>query len=68
MPTGRARTSPIAPFWRRTAKVSYFASEPQFTPPVIYSRDERGRLTFLAEATLDAGSALHPGQPVAVSK
>lgn len=51
-----------------TATVSFFASEPQFTPPVIYSRDERGRLTFLAEATLDAGSALHPGQPVTVSK
>lgn len=51
-----------------TAEVSFFASEPQFTPPVIYSRDERGRLTFLAEATLDADSALHPGQPVTVSK
>lgn len=50
-----------------TARLTYFASEPQFTPPVIYSRDERQRLTFLVEATLDAAS-LHPGQPVTVGK
>lgn len=51
-----------------SAEVSFFASDPQFTPPVIYSRDERKRLTFLAEATLGAGSILHPGQPVTVRK
>ena len=50
-----------------TATVSYFASDPQFTPPVIYSRDERNRLTFLVEARLDGG-ALPPGQPVTISK
>ena len=50
-----------------TATLSHFASEPQFTPPVIYSRDERQRLSFLAEATLDAGT-LHPGQPVTLER
>ncbi len=50
-----------------TATVSYFAAEPQFTPPVIYSRDERQRLSFLAEAVLDAGT-LHPGQPVTLER
>lgn len=50
------------------ATVSFFASDPQFTPPVIYSRDERSRLTFLAEATLADGAVLHPGQPVTVAK
>lgn len=49
-----------------SAAISYFASEPQFTPPVIYSREERDRLTFLVEASLDADSALLPGQPVTV--
>jgi len=49
-----------------TASISHFAAEPQFTPPVIYSREERDRLTFLVEATLDADSALLPGQPVTV--
>ncbi len=50
-----------------TATLSYFASDPQFTPPVIYSRDERQRLSFLIEATLD-GASLHPGQPVTVER
>jgi HlyD family secretion protein len=49
-----------------TATLSYFAADPQFTPPVIYSRDERNRLTFLAEAVVDNGASLPPGQPVTV--
>ena len=50
------------------ATLSYFASEPQFTPPIIYSRDERTRLTFLAEAVLADGAGLLPGQPVTVER
>lgn len=50
-----------------TARVSFFASDPQFTPPVIYSRDERQRLSYLVEATLE-GASLHPGQPVTVER
>ncbi len=46
-----------------TATLSYLAADPQFTPPVIYSRDERQRLSFLAEAEI-AGADLPPGQPV----
>jgi HlyD family secretion protein len=49
------------------ARVSYFASDPQFTPPVIYSRDERSRLSFLTEATLK-GDGLLPGQPVTIAR
>lgn len=49
-----------------TAHISYFASDPQFTPPVIYSRDERNRLVFLVEATMDAQNGILPGQPVSV--
>jgi HlyD family secretion protein len=51
-----------------TARLSYFASDPQFTPPIIYSREERMRLTFLAEATLEKGAGLLPGQPVTVAR
>lgn len=51
-----------------TATLSYFSSDPQFTPPVIYSRDERQRLSFLVEATLAADSDLLPGQPVTVRR
>lgn len=51
-----------------TATISFMASDPQFTPPVIYSRDERHRLTFLVEAKLGADASLAPGQPVGVLK
>lgn len=48
------------------ATVTYLGSEPQTTPPVIYSREERGRLVYLVEARLDAPGTLRPGQPVTV--
>lgn len=51
-----------------SASISYFASDPQFTPPIIYSRDERARLSFLAEATLGEEGGLRPGQPVTVRR
>lgn len=51
-----------------TATVMKFASEPQFTPPIIYSRDERKRLTFLVEARIDIEGGLLPGQPVTVTR
>lgn len=51
-----------------TAHITYFASEPQTTPPVIYSREERGRLVYLVEAQLDAPGTLRPGQPVTVTR
>jgi HlyD family secretion protein len=46
------------------ARVSFVAREPQFTPPVIYSLDERDRLVFLVEAIPDDPAAIRPGQPV----
>lgn len=51
-----------------SAKITYFASEPQTTPPVIYSREERSRLVYLVEAELDAPGDLRPGQPVTVTR
>jgi HlyD family secretion protein len=47
-----------------TATLTRLAASPQYTPPVIYSRDERTRLVYRAEAALAAGSGLMPGQPV----
>lgn len=49
------------------ARVSYAASEPQFTPPVIYSLDQRDKLVFLIEARLAAPGAIRPGMPVDVA-
>jgi HlyD family secretion protein len=50
----------------RTAKISYVASEPQFTPPVIYSIDEREKLVFLIEARPEDPSGLRTGLPVTI--
>lgn len=47
-------------------RVSFVASQPQFTPPVIYSLDERDKLVFLVEAIPDAPDAIRPGLPVDV--
>jgi HlyD family secretion protein len=48
--------------------VSFIAPQAEFTPPVIYSRDNRAKLVFLVEARPSKGDAakLHPGQPVDV--
>jgi HlyD family secretion protein len=51
-----------------TATISRFAATPQFTPPIIYSRDERGRLVFLTEAVLDGANGVLPGQPVSIGR
>ena len=47
-----------------TARITYMASDPQYTPPIIYSREERARLVFRAEALLQHADGLLPGQPV----
>ena len=50
------------------ANVSRMASDPQYTPPIIYSRDERHRMVFRAEARLAPGTGLLPGQPVTLER
>jgi HlyD family secretion protein len=50
-----------------TARVSFIARQSEFTPPVIYSLDERSKLVFLIEALPDKPQALRVGQPVDVS-
>ena len=42
--------------------------DPEFTPPVIYSLENRQKLVYLVEARPDASSSvLQPGQIVDVS-
>ncbi|MDB5799857.1 MAG: secretion protein HlyD family protein [Rhodocyclales bacterium] len=50
------------------ATVSYAARQAEFTPPVIYSKENRQRLVFLVEARPAAQDVarLHAGQPVDV--
>jgi len=49
------------------AQVRFIATQAEFTPPVIYSRENRANLVFLVEAWPDTPNpALHPGLPVEV--
>ncbi len=50
------------------ARITYIADGPEFTPPVIYSLDNRQKLVYLVEAKPEPGSAaLKPGQVVDVA-
>jgi HlyD family secretion protein len=49
------------------AKVSFIARQAEFTPPVIYSLDERSKLVFLIEARPERPEGLRVGQPVSVA-
>jgi HlyD family secretion protein len=52
-----------------SATVSFIADRAEFTPPVLYSRENRAKLVFLVEARVaqDIASRLNPGQPVDVT-
>jgi len=51
-----------------TARVSYVAPDPEFTPPVIYSLESRQKLSHLVEAKPEGNAAaLQPGQIVDVA-
>ena len=47
-----------------SARIEFVSPRPEFTPPVIYSREARDRLVYLVEARPSA--RLNPGQPVDV--
>jgi HlyD family secretion protein len=50
------------------AKISFIAREAEFTPPVIFSREQREKLVYLVEARpSEATARLTAGQPVTVS-
>jgi len=52
------------------ARVSYLSPQPEYTPPVLYNRENRSKLVFMVEATFPTATAqdLHPGQPVDVTR
>jgi HlyD family secretion protein len=49
-------------------RISYLSPQPEYTPPVLYNRDNRAKLSFMVEAAIAPADAhdLHPGQPVDV--
>ena len=53
-----------------TAQISYIAPQAEYTPPVIYSNEQRGKLVFMIEARpvkAEDAQRLHPGQPLDVT-
>lgn len=51
------------------AQVSYVSSQAEYTPPVLYTREQRAKLLFLVEArpAKGEGARLRPGQPIDVA-
>lgn len=51
-----------------TATVNFISAKAEFTPPVIYNRENRAKLVFMIEARFSSADArqLRPGQPVDV--
>ncbi len=51
------------------ARIAYLSPKPEYTPPILYNRENRSKLVFMVEASLEPAAAreLHPGQPVEVT-
>ena len=50
-----------------SAKIYFIATTAEYTPPVIYSLEERNKLVFMIEARTDTPDGLRVGQPVSVA-
>jgi HlyD family secretion protein len=48
------------------ARVDFIARSAEYTPPVIYSQEERNKLVFLVEARPERPESMRIGQPVTV--
>lgn len=50
------------------ARISYVSSSPEYTSPLIYSKENRATLVFMIEArpAPEKAQLLHPGQPVEI--
>jgi HlyD family secretion protein len=49
-----------------SAKIYFIATSAEYTPPVIYSQDERNKLVYLIQARPSRPDALRVGQPISV--
>jgi len=49
-----------------TAKIYFISTTAEYTPPVIYSLDERNKLVYLIQARPSRPDALRVGQPISV--
>jgi HlyD family secretion protein len=49
-----------------TAKIYYIATTAEYTPPVIYSQEERHKLVYLVQARPNKPDLLRVGQPISI--
>jgi HlyD family secretion protein len=49
-----------------TATITFIAAQAEFSPPVIFSVNNREKLVYKLEARAPEGLNIHPGQPVTV--
>lgn len=51
------------------ATITFISTQVEYTPPVIYSNESRGKLVLMiiAKPPADKASLLHPGQPVEIT-
>lgn len=49
------------------AKVSFISPKAEFTPPLVFSRDNNSKLIYKVRAKLMTPDTFHPGQPVIVN-
>ena len=49
-----------------TARIYFISTSAEYTPPVIYSLDERNKLVYLIQARPSRPDALRVGQPISV--
>ena len=52
-----------------SAQITFISPQSEYTPPVIYSNDNRSKLVFLviAKPAVERATALHPGQPLEIT-
>lgn len=50
-----------------SARISFISDGAEYTPPVIYSLEERAKLVFLVEARPEHSELLRVGQPIRVT-
>ncbi len=51
------------------ATITFISNQVEYTPPVIYSNENRSKLVFMviAKPSVDKAPLLHPGQPLEVT-
>jgi HlyD family secretion protein len=49
-----------------TARIYFIATMAEYTPPVIYSQEERNKLVYLIQARPARPDVLRVGQPISV--